>query len=38
MAEATARRQAWSGELGLKAKFGAEGPASYRDVLDAINT
>ncbi|HLQ78664.1 MAG TPA: DUF1932 domain-containing protein [Terriglobia bacterium] len=38
MAEATARRQAWSGELGLKAKFGAGGPASYRDVLDAINT
>ena len=38
MAEATARRQAWSAELGLKAKFGAEGPAGYRDVLNAINT
>lgn len=37
MAEATARRQAWSAELGLKSKFGAEGPASYRDVLDVIN-
>ena len=37
MAEATARRQAWSAGLGLKSLFGAEGPASYRDVLDAIN-
>jgi 3-hydroxyisobutyrate dehydrogenase-like beta-hydroxyacid dehydrogenase len=37
MAEATARRQAWSAGLDLKSEFGAEGPASYRDVLDAIN-
>jgi 3-hydroxyisobutyrate dehydrogenase-like beta-hydroxyacid dehydrogenase len=33
MAEATARRQAWSAQLGLGAYFGPEGPASYRDVL-----
>jgi 3-hydroxyisobutyrate dehydrogenase-like beta-hydroxyacid dehydrogenase len=37
MAEAAARRQAWSAGLGLKSRFGAEGPASYRDVLDVIN-
>ena len=37
MAEATARRQAWSAGLDLKSKFSAEGPASYRDVLDVIN-
>jgi 3-hydroxyisobutyrate dehydrogenase-like beta-hydroxyacid dehydrogenase len=37
MAEATARRQAWSVEMGLKSRFSTEGPANYRDVLDAIN-
>ena len=37
MAEATARRQAWSVEMNLKSRFGAEGPAGYREVLDAIN-
>ena len=37
MAEATARRQAWSVEMGLKSRFSTEGPASYREVLDAIN-
>ena len=37
MAEATARRQAWSAGLDLKSHFSADGPSSYRDVLDAIN-
>jgi len=37
MAEATARRQAWSVEMNLKARFGIDGPAGYRDVFDAIN-
>ena len=37
MAEATARRQAWSVEMNLKSLFGSEGPSGYRDVLDAIN-
>ncbi len=37
MAEATARRQAWSVEMNLKSRFSTEGPASYRDVLDALN-
>ena len=37
MAEATARRQAWSVEMNLKSRFGTEGPAGYREVLDAIN-
>jgi 3-hydroxyisobutyrate dehydrogenase-like beta-hydroxyacid dehydrogenase len=36
MAEATARRQQWAAELGLKSHFGAEGPASYREVLDVL--
>ena len=36
MAEATARRQAWSAQLGLKARFGPDGPKTYREVLDAI--
>jgi len=36
MTEATARRQAWSVENKLKSRFGAEGPASYREVLDVI--
>lgn len=37
MAEATAKRQAWSAGLDLKSRFDAAGPASYRDVLDVIN-
>ena len=37
MAEATARRQAWSVEMNLKSRFSTEGPASYREVLKAIN-
>lgn len=36
MAEATARRQAWSARLDLRSRFGAEGPRTYQDVLDAI--
>jgi 3-hydroxyisobutyrate dehydrogenase-like beta-hydroxyacid dehydrogenase len=36
MAEATARRQDWSARLGLKSRFGAEGPRGYREVLDVI--
>jgi len=37
MAEATARRMDWSAQLGLKARFGGEAPANYRDVLQAIS-
>jgi 3-hydroxyisobutyrate dehydrogenase-like beta-hydroxyacid dehydrogenase len=37
MAEATARRQAWSAELDLKSRFNADGPVRYSDVLDVIN-
>jgi len=36
MAEATARRMDWSAELGLKARFGGEPPASYRDLVKAV--
>jgi 3-hydroxyisobutyrate dehydrogenase-like beta-hydroxyacid dehydrogenase len=36
MAEAAARRQQWSAELGLRGHFGPEGPATYRAVLDVI--
>jgi len=36
MAEATARRQDWSAQSGLKSRFGPDGPRSYRDVLDAL--
>lgn len=36
MAEATARRQQWSADLGLRSRFGAEGSRSYRDVVDAV--
>jgi 3-hydroxyisobutyrate dehydrogenase-like beta-hydroxyacid dehydrogenase len=36
MAEATARRQDWSAQIGLRSKFGPGGPKTYRDVLDAI--
>jgi 3-hydroxyisobutyrate dehydrogenase-like beta-hydroxyacid dehydrogenase len=36
MAEAAARRQQWSAELGLGGHFGPEGPKTYRAVLDVI--
>lgn len=36
MAEATARRQEWSAQIGLRSKFGPGGPKTYRDVLEAI--
>jgi 3-hydroxyisobutyrate dehydrogenase-like beta-hydroxyacid dehydrogenase len=36
MAEATARRQDWSAQIGLRSKFGPGGPKTYRDVLDVI--
>jgi 3-hydroxyisobutyrate dehydrogenase-like beta-hydroxyacid dehydrogenase len=36
MAEAAARRQQWSAELGLRGRFGPEGPATYREVLDVL--
>lgn len=36
MAEAAARRQDWSARLELAARFGPEGPKSYRDVLKLL--
>ena len=36
MADATARRQDWSAKMDLRSHFGAEGPKSYREVVDAI--
>lgn len=36
MAEATARRQEWCAKLGLSSTFGAEGPKTYREVLEAM--
>jgi len=36
MAEATAKRQDWSAQMGLRSKFGPGGPKTYRAVLDAI--
>jgi 3-hydroxyisobutyrate dehydrogenase-like beta-hydroxyacid dehydrogenase len=36
MAEATARRQDWTAQLDLRSRFGAEGPSTYQEVLDAI--
>lgn len=36
MAEATARRMDWSAKLGLKKRFGGEGPATYRDFAEAV--
>jgi 3-hydroxyisobutyrate dehydrogenase-like beta-hydroxyacid dehydrogenase len=36
MAEATVRRQAWAGELGLASAFGPDGPKTYREVLEAL--
>ena len=36
MAEATARRQDWSAQIGLKSHFGPEGPKTYQEVVDVI--
>jgi 3-hydroxyisobutyrate dehydrogenase-like beta-hydroxyacid dehydrogenase len=36
MAEAAARRQQWSADLRLRERFGPEGPATYREVLDTL--
>ncbi len=38
MAEATVRRQDWAAGLDLKSHFGPEGPRSYREVLDVLDT
>jgi 3-hydroxyisobutyrate dehydrogenase-like beta-hydroxyacid dehydrogenase len=37
MAEATARRQDWSAHLDLRSHFDAEGPSTYREMLDVVN-
>ena len=37
MSEAIARRQDWSARLDLKSHFGADGPRSYRDVIDLVS-
>jgi 3-hydroxyisobutyrate dehydrogenase-like beta-hydroxyacid dehydrogenase len=37
MAEATARRQDWCAHQNLRARFGPDGPATYREVLDALD-
>jgi len=36
MAAATARRQEWSAQIGLKSYFGGEPPKNYREFLDAV--
>jgi 3-hydroxyisobutyrate dehydrogenase-like beta-hydroxyacid dehydrogenase len=36
MSEASARRQDWGAQLGLASRFGPEGPATYREVLEAL--
>ncbi len=36
MAEATAQRQDWSAQMGLRSQFGPGGPKTYREVLEAI--
>ena len=36
MAQATARRQAWSASLDLKSHFGPKGPSTYAEVLDVL--
>jgi 3-hydroxyisobutyrate dehydrogenase-like beta-hydroxyacid dehydrogenase len=36
MAEATARRQDWSAQIGLRSRFGPDGPKTYREVLDVM--
>jgi 3-hydroxyisobutyrate dehydrogenase-like beta-hydroxyacid dehydrogenase len=37
MAEATARRQDWSAQLGLKSHFRSDGPRSYREVVELVS-
>jgi 3-hydroxyisobutyrate dehydrogenase-like beta-hydroxyacid dehydrogenase len=37
MADAAARRQDWSAQLDLRARFGPEGPKTYREVIDALS-
>lgn len=36
MSEAAARRQDWAAKLGLASRFGPEGPATYREVLESL--
>lgn len=38
MAEATARRQDWAAKLRLREHFGPEGPQTYQEVLDLLQT
>ncbi|MEO8258176.1 MAG: DUF1932 domain-containing protein [Acidobacteriota bacterium] len=38
MAEATARRQDWVAGTNLRAQFGPDGPATYREVIEALRT
>jgi 3-hydroxyisobutyrate dehydrogenase-like beta-hydroxyacid dehydrogenase len=38
MAEATARRQDWSAQLGLRSKFPPEGPKTYDEVVTYVST
>jgi len=38
MAEATARRQDWAAQLGLRDRFGVEGPHGYADVLRELES
>jgi 3-hydroxyisobutyrate dehydrogenase-like beta-hydroxyacid dehydrogenase len=37
MAEATARRQDWSAQMDLRSHFSAEGPKTYREVVDVLD-
>jgi 3-hydroxyisobutyrate dehydrogenase-like beta-hydroxyacid dehydrogenase len=37
MAEATARRQGWSARLGLRSRFGPDGPSTYGQMIEALN-
>ena len=36
MAEAAARRQQWSAQLGLRSHFGSEGPRSAAEVVEVV--
>jgi 3-hydroxyisobutyrate dehydrogenase-like beta-hydroxyacid dehydrogenase len=36
MSEAAARRHGWSAQLGLAARFGPEGPRTYREMIEAV--
>lgn len=36
MADATARRQYWTAQLDLRSHFGADGPSTYREVIEVI--